>query len=56
MPEITVNLIKGDSTDDKTDYRDALPVNFTSVSRPILGAQGYMLTHSGLTHHADGVD
>lgn len=54
MPEITVNLIKGDATDDKTDYRDALPVNFTGVLRPILGAQGYMLSHSGLTLHGTG--
>ena len=55
MPEIAINLIKGDATDDKTDYRDALPVNFTGVSRAILGAQGYMLSHSGLTQHATGV-
>lgn len=56
MPEpITVNLIKGDATDDRADYRDALPINFTGVARPILGAQGYMLSHSGLTLHGSGI-
>lgn len=55
MPDMAVNLIKGDSTDNKTDYRDALPVNMTGVLRPILGAQGYMLSHSGLTLHGTGI-
>lgn len=55
MPKMPVTLIRGDATDNKTDYRDALPVNMTAVMRPILGAQGYMLSHSGLTLFADGV-
>ena len=55
MPDMSVTLIKGDSTDSNTDYRDALPVNITGVVRPILGAQGYMLSHSGLSLHGTGI-
>ena len=54
MPELTANLIKGDKTDSRTDYRDALPVNMTAVARPILGANGYMLSHAGLALHGTG--
>lgn len=56
MPQQTanVNLIKGDSIDPKTDYRDALPVNMYAVKKPVLGAAGYMLCYPGLTKVTDG--
>lgn len=54
MPTQQLTFIKGDKVGSETDYRDALPVNMTAVSRPILGAQGYMLQLPGLTLHATG--
>ena len=54
MPNMPVTLIKGDSTNSKTDYRDALPVNMTGVLREILGARGYMISHPGLSGFAVG--
>lgn len=51
MPEQVLNLIKGDTVGVETDYRDALPVNMTAVSRPILGAAGYMIQSPGLTQY-----
>ena len=55
MPAINLPIIKGDKTVDNTDYRDALPVNFTAVERQILGATGYLISHDGLTLHANGL-
>ena len=55
MAVLQAPIIKGDKVDAKTDYRDALPVNFTTVSREILGAKGYLLSHAGLTQHATGL-
>jgi len=49
-----VTLIKGDKIGVETDYRDALPVNMFAVNRPVLGAQGYMLEHDGLTLFTTG--
>jgi hypothetical protein len=54
MPKLELPLIKGDKVADNTDYRDALQVNMTAVSRPILGAEGYLLSHPGLTAFATG--
>ena len=54
MPEVMLNLIKGDKTSVDTDYRDALPVNMYGVIRDILGAQGYMLCYPGLTSFTTG--
>lgn len=51
---IPLQLLKGDKVDDKTDYRDALPVNVSGVVRPILGASGYMLQQPGLTQYSTG--
>jgi len=47
--EALVNLVKGDKVATNTDYRDALPVNMTTVVKPILGASGYMIQEPGLT-------
>lgn len=55
MPQTVLPLIKGDKTVSNADYRDALPVNFTVVERNILGAQGYLLSHPGLTSFATGL-
>ena len=54
MPTETVNLIKGDRVDPKTDWRDALPVNMYAVKKSILGADGYMLCYPGLTSLGTG--
>ncbi len=53
-----LNLIKGDKIGLETDYRDNLPVNMTAIDKPIRGANGYMLSHYGLTQFANapGVD
>ena len=55
MPTLSLPIIKGDKTVNNADYRDALPVNFTAVKRDILGASGYLLSHSGLVLHGTGV-
>lgn len=55
MPSIKIPIIKGDRTVNNADYRDALPVNLTAVARQILGASGYLLSHSGLTLLGTGV-
>lgn len=55
MTMLPVPIIKGDRTVNNTDYRDQLPVNMTAVARPILGASGYLISHSGLTSHATGL-
>ncbi len=52
MPQ--VSLIKGDTVDSNTDYRDALPVNMYAIPRDILGARGYMINFYGLTDYAVG--
>lgn len=49
MPNLTLNLIKGDEVSSETDYRDALPVNMTAVSKELFGADGYMIQQPGLT-------
>lgn len=55
MPQMNVNLIKGDRVSSKTDYRDSLPVNAYAVEKIILGAKGYMLNYPGLTQIATGI-
>lgn len=52
MPTQVLNLIKGDKAGSDTDYRDALPVNMTAVSRPVLGVSGYMIQYPGLKLHS----
>jgi len=54
VAELAAPIIKGDKVSNKTDYRDALPVNLTAVSRAILGASGYLVSHPGLTLFATG--
>jgi hypothetical protein len=58
MPQMMVNLIKGDKIGSNTDYRDALPINMYAVRKDILGAKGYMLCFPGLSKVADsfGID
>jgi len=55
MAEMPVNLLKGDAVDSNVDYRDALPINVSGVSRPILNAAGYMLQQPGLTQYGTGI-
>ncbi len=45
-----IPLIKGDRQS-KLDYRENLPVNFTSVISQIKGSEGYLLSHDGFPHN-----
>lgn len=56
MPEMPINLLKGDKVSSKVDYRDSLPVNMSAVLKPLHGASGYMYQEPGLTLHATGPD
>ena len=58
MPDITLPLVRGDKITSDVDYTDFLPLNMIAVAKPILGAQGYMISHDGLTQiaTASGVD
>lgn len=49
MPKMQITLIKGDKKSSKIDYLDILPVNMYAVKRPILNADGYLLSYPGLT-------
>ena len=55
MPVANLPIIKGDRTVNNADYRDALPINYTLVSREILGASGYLISHDGLTLLGEGL-
>lgn len=55
MPDLPINIIKGDKVGSETDYRDYLPINMSAVIRPLLGASGYMLQQPGLTQYAEGI-
>lgn len=54
MPEIPVNLIKGDKIGTETDYRDYLPVNMSGIVKEMFGANGYMLQQPGLSDFGTG--
>lgn len=54
MAETRVPIMRGDHVSAETDYRDALPVNYTIVAKEILGANGYLLSHPGLSLHSVG--
>ncbi len=54
MPQLPLNLIKGDRHGSETDYRDYLPENMSGVVRPMFGAAGYMLQQPGLTQLGTG--
>lgn len=49
------DIIKGERVASNADYRDQLPVNLVAVERPVLGARGYLLSHSGLTSFSTGL-
>ena len=53
MAETPLHLLKGDRLNSGVDYRDALPVNVHAVLKPILGVEGYMVSHSGLGRFGD---
>lgn len=52
MPDVILQLLKGDKVDSRVEYADALAENMTGVVRPILGIQGYMLQQPGITSFA----
>lgn len=51
---IPITLIKGDKITEQTDYLDALPENMYAVPKPVMGAAGFMIQHSGLTEYGTG--
>jgi len=53
--ELPIPIGLGDEHGSETDYRDQLPINYTLVERKIKGAQGYLLSHPGLTTFGAGV-
>lgn len=52
--KIPITLIKGDKISAQTDYLDALPENMYAVPKPVMGADGFMLQHSGLKEYGTG--
>lgn len=54
MPEISVPIMRGDKIKDDADYFDALPVNLIAVMREVLGTNGSLYSHDGLTQQAVG--
>lgn len=52
MPDLVINLLKGDTVGSETDYRDALPVNMYGVTSELFGANGYLIQDQGLTAFA----
>jgi len=54
MPVMQIPLIKGDTVDDNTEYRDSLPTNMFVVPRSVLGAKGYLINWYGLAEFATG--
>lgn len=48
-----IPIVKGDYVSTNSEYRDAIPVNLIAIVKPILGAQGYLVSHPGLTLHAN---
>ncbi len=54
MAELQAPIMRGDHVSDETDYRDSLPVNYTVVAKEVRGAQGYLLSHPGLSQHSTG--
>lgn len=55
MAEMALPIIKGDKIEANTDYRDSLPVNMIAISKKILNASGYLLSHPGLKFLGTGL-
>jgi len=58
MPEIQLPIVRGDKTNNQTDYADRLPKNMIAVAKEIRGAAGYLISADGLKSFgaATGVD
>lgn len=54
MPTIPVPIICGDKTKSDVDYFDAIPVNMIAVQRDVLGSQGFLYSHDGVTQLTTG--
>ncbi len=54
MPAMQISLIKGDSVDNNTEYRDSLPINMFVVPRDVLETNGYLINWYGLAEHTTG--
>lgn len=55
MPEIQIPIVKGDKLSAQTDYRDFLPKNMLAVAKQIRGADGYLISHAGLSRKQTAV-
>ena len=49
-----IPLIKGESVDSSSQWRDSLPQNMYAVDKPTLGAEGFMTSYPGLEFVAVG--
>jgi hypothetical protein len=54
MPAMQIGLIKGESVDNNTEYRDSLPVNMFVVPRDVLETNGYLINWYGISEYATG--
>lgn len=54
MPVMQIGLIKGDSVDNNTEYRDSLPVNMFVIPRDVLETNGYLINWYGISEYATG--
>jgi len=54
VPAFQIPLIKGDSVDDNTEYRDSLPVNMFVIPRDVLDTNGYLINWYGLANFSTG--
>lgn len=47
--QMQIPMVRGDLVKEDSDYYDFLPKNFISIPKEVRGAQGYLLSHDGLT-------
>lgn len=47
--QMQIPMIRGDMVKEDTDFHDFLPKNFVTIPKEIKGAQGYLLSHDGLS-------
>lgn len=52
MQSIQIPIVKGDTITADVDYTDFLPRNMVAVAAEIMGTQGYMISHDGLSQVA----
>lgn len=48
LTPVSIPIIRGESTDNQTDYVDFLPKNLVAVAKNVRGADSYLVSHDGL--------